>query len=89
MEAVREHGQPLVDDPGRVGTVRSLGVDETSFLKATRDLPTLYATGIVDLDERIVVDIIPGNASADLGLWLDAQPAGWLRGGARRRDGSG
>ena len=78
MSAVREHGQPLVDDPDRVGQVRMLGVDETAWLAATRDHPTLYATGLVDLDERIVIDVIPGNASRDLGLWLDTQPEEWL-----------
>ena len=35
----------------------SLGVDETAFLKATQDPPTLFATGLVDLDERIVIDV--------------------------------
>ena len=78
MAAVREHGQPLVDDPDRVGVVAKLGVDETSFLKATRDHSTLYATGLVDLDERIVIDVVRGNTSRDLGLWLDAQPDEWL-----------
>lgn len=37
--AVAEHGTPLVDDPGRVGAVRQLGVDETSSLKATGTTP--------------------------------------------------
>ena len=78
MEAVREHGEPLVDAPQRVGEGGELGVDETAFLKATRDHPTLYATGLVDLHERIVVDVIPGNTSRDLGSWLDAQPDAWL-----------
>ena len=55
-----------------------LGVDETAWLAATRDHPTLYATGLVDLDERIVIDVVRGNASRDLGLWLDAQPEEWL-----------
>ena len=32
MDAVEEHGWPLVDDPDRVGPVTTLGVDETSFL---------------------------------------------------------
>jgi hypothetical protein len=36
MTAVDEHGRRLVEDPDRVGEVRSLGVDETSFLRATR-----------------------------------------------------
>jgi transposase len=78
MEAVREHGEPLVDDPERVGKVRMLGVDETTFLKATADHPTLFATGLVDLTQRIVIDVVEGNTSTDLGFWLDAQPGEWL-----------
>ena len=78
MAAVREHGQPLVDDPDRVGVVAKLGVDETTYLRATQDHPTLYATGLVDLDERIVIDVVEGNTSNDLGSWLDTQPEPWL-----------
>ena len=33
---VDELGTPLVDDPQRVGRVRQLGIDETSFLAANR-----------------------------------------------------
>ena len=80
MDAVREYGQPLIDDPGRVGCVRMLGVDETSFLKANRDHPTIYATGMVDLVGRIVIDVVQGNTGGDLGSWLDAQPESWLDG---------
>jgi len=36
MNAVVEHGSPIVDDPDRVGAVNLLGVDETSFLRANR-----------------------------------------------------
>lgn len=50
MAAVIEHGERLVNDLGRVGTVRMLGVDETSYLRATKDHPTIYATGLVDFD---------------------------------------
>jgi hypothetical protein len=39
MNAVREYGQALVDDPERVGQVRKLGVDETTWLTATREHP--------------------------------------------------
>jgi transposase len=80
MTAVDEHGRPLIDDPARVGKVRSLGVDETSFLRANRTHPTLYATGLVDLDERILIDMVEGNSARDLRRWLDSQPAGWLAG---------
>ena len=78
MGAVREHGEPLVDDPGRVGVVTALGVDETSWLAATKDHSTLFATGLVDLHAKIVIDVIPGNSAHDLGSWLDRQPGEWL-----------
>ncbi|MEO7837706.1 MAG: transposase family protein, partial [Acidimicrobiales bacterium] len=69
MEAVIEHGTPLVEDPGRVGVVTSLGVDETSYLAAKPDHATIYATGLVDLDARIVIDMVEGNAAGDLRRW--------------------
>jgi transposase len=40
MRAVHEHGIPLVDDPARLDGVGRLGLDETTFLKATRLAPT-------------------------------------------------
>jgi transposase len=78
MAAVREHGEPLVDDPRRVGDVAALGVDETTWLTATKDHPTLFATGLVDLERRVVIDVIEGNSARDLGSWLDRQPPRWL-----------
>jgi len=80
MTAVDEHGRPLIDDPNRVGPVRSLGVDETSFLRATRTHPTLYATGLVDLDHHKLIDLVEGNRATDLRRWLDDQPSEWLAG---------
>jgi transposase len=80
MNAVIEHGTPLVDDPRRVGRVRHLGVDETSFLKANRHHATEYATGLVDLRRPILIDMIEGNSAADLRRWTaNADPA-WLAG---------
>ncbi|MBY0308395.1 MAG: ISL3 family transposase, partial [Phycisphaerales bacterium] len=78
MAAVREHGEPLVDDPERVGQVRQLGVDETTWLSASREHATLFATGILDLERRIVIDVTPGNSAESLGRWLDQQPRSWL-----------
>jgi transposase len=78
MNAVVEHGTPLVDDPHRVGRVRQLGVDETSFLRANRWHATRYATGLVDLERRIVIDFVNGNTAGDLRRWTaNADPA-WL-----------
>jgi transposase len=48
MRAVADHGRPLVEDPGRLDGVAALGLDETSFLKATRTAPTRWVTGLVD-----------------------------------------
>jgi transposase len=78
MNAVIEHGTPLVDNPNRVGTVRQLGVDETSFLRANRAHSTVYATGLVDLTERIVIDMVRGNSAADLRRWTHNADPGWL-----------
>jgi transposase len=80
MTAVDEHGRPLIDDPDRVGQVSALGVDETSFLRATRTHPTLYATGLVDLDDHKLIDLVEGNSAGDLRRWLDRQPREWLEG---------
>jgi transposase len=69
MAAVIEHGTPLVDDRDRVGPVTKLGVDETSLLRANRHHATRYATGLVDLDAGIVIDMVEGNAAPDLRRW--------------------
>ncbi len=80
MDAVSLHGTPLIDDPARVGPVRAMGIDETSFLSANREHPTIYATGMVDLDRRRLIDMVEGNAAVDLRRWCAAQDPGWLLG---------
>jgi len=80
MNAVIEHGTPLVDDPDRIGPVRQLGVDETSFLAATALHPTVYATGLIDLQRHVVIDMVEGNAAADLRRWTTNADPGWLAG---------
>jgi hypothetical protein len=80
MHAVETQGRPLVDDPGRVGSVASLGVDETSFLKANREHPTIYATGLVDLKGKKVIDMVEGNAARDLRRWCASVDPEWLAG---------
>ena len=80
MDAVAEHGTALVEDPARVGPVRQLGVDETSFLAATPEHSTIYATGLVDLEARIVIDMVEGNRAADLRRWCRSQDEEFLEG---------
>ena len=67
--AFEDVGPPLVDDPGRVGAVSKLGVDETSFQAAKPGKATTYVTGLVDLDEPRMIDLVQGNAAADLRRW--------------------
>ena len=80
MNAVIEHGTPLVDDPERVGPVRQLGVDETTYLSAKPTHPTVYATGLVDLEARILIDLVEGNGAADLRRWTENAHRRWLAG---------
>jgi transposase len=78
MGAVEFHGKPLVDDPLRIGKVSALGVDETSFLKATPEHATTYVTGMVDLNGKKVIDMVEGHKASDLRAWCKAQDAKWL-----------
>ncbi|MGH8937048.1 MAG: ISL3 family transposase [Acidimicrobiia bacterium] len=77
MRAVAEHGTPLVEDPARVGQVASLGLDETSFLRANRRHPTSYVTAFVDLDRRVMVDLVEGNEASDVREWLEGRHPAW------------
>ena len=79
-DQVAEHGQPMVDDPERVGCPSQLGVDETSFLKAKPSHSTVYATGVVDLDRHRMIDLVRGNSAEDLRGWLSRCEKEWLAG---------
>jgi transposase len=78
MRAVADHGTPLVDDPTRLEGVAALGLDETSFLKATRVAPTRWVTGLVDLERGRLLDVVADRTRAAVDGWLGARPHGWL-----------
>ena len=80
MKAVISHGTPLVDDPDRVGAVRQLGIDETTYLSARPSHPTVYATALVDLEARMLIDLVEGNGAADLRRWTAGADPSWLAG---------
>jgi transposase len=80
MRAVHEHGTQLVEDPARLDGVGRLGLDETSFLKATRRAPTRYVTGLVDLEQGRLLDVVADRTRAAVGGWLHARTHGWLAG---------
>jgi transposase len=77
--SVEHHGRRLVTDPHRVGPVRALGVDEHSYLAATREHQTIYATSLVDLDRRIVIDLVEGKSADKLRRWTAARSRRWRR----------
>ena len=78
--AVTLHGTPLVEDRRRIGTVRALGVDEHSYLAATPSHATIYATTLVDLDRRRIIDLFEGKSAIKLRRWSGRRPKRWLRG---------
>jgi transposase len=78
MRAVGDHGSPLVDDPARLQGVATLGLDETSFLKATRLAPTRWVTGLVDLEGGRLLEVVADRTRAAVDRWLGARPRGWL-----------
>jgi transposase len=78
MRAVSDHGRPLVDDPTRLEGVAALGLDETSFLKATRVAPTRYVTGLVDLEGGRLLDVVADRTRAAVDSWLHARTRDWL-----------
>jgi transposase len=78
MRAVGDHGRPLVDDLTRLEGVAALGLDETSFLKATRVAPTRYVTGLVDLEGGRLLDVVADRTRAAVDGWLAARSRGWL-----------
>jgi transposase len=85
MRAVAEHGRPLVDDAARLQGVTALGLDETSFLKATRLAPTRWITGLVDLEGGRLLDVVADRTRVAVDSWLGARPAAWLAGSPRSR----
>ena len=78
MRAVHEHGTPLVDDATRLEGVTALGLDETSFLRATPAAPTRWVTGLVDLERGRLLDLVADRTRAAVDGWLGARPHDWL-----------
>src|SRR5215218_3793498 len=80
MRAVADHGTQLVDDPTRLDGVATLGLDETSFLRATRLAPTRYVTGLVDVAGGRLLDVIADRTTRAVAAWLGARSRSWLAG---------
>jgi transposase len=80
MRIVTARGKPIVDDPARLAGVTAVGVDETAFLRATGQHPTLYATGIADLSPdrpARLLDVVQGRSGTVLAAWLASRDTAW------------
>jgi transposase len=80
MNAVRDHGEPLVDDPRRIGAVGGLGLDETAWLRANATRHTAFLTGFVDIIGGRLLDIVAGRSARVVEDWLAARSEDWLAG---------
>jgi transposase len=77
MAAVIAYGEPLIDDPGRVGEPDALGLDETLFCKTGRFREQNWATSIVDVRNKTLLDVVPGRGGAESCKWLAARTPQW------------
>ena len=76
--SVGDAAQQVADDPERVGAVARLGLDETVMSSAGRLRRRRYVSAAVDAATGQVLDVFDGRDAADVGRWLEQQPAGWL-----------
>lgn len=80
MDQVIDRGEPVVNDPDRLADTEAVGVDESAFLRATGQHPTLFATGITDLAAGRVArlfDVVEGRSGTVLATWLAERPQDW------------
>ena len=77
MACVRRHGEPLVSDPGHIGTTTAPGIDEHKVPCATKDHHTLYATSFVDATTGQLLDVVRGRSADDVAYWLSQGTPAW------------
>ena len=85
MRAVRNHGQPLIDDPQRLAGVVAVGVDETAFLAARPGRHTQFVTGIVAMPgpgrpRAQLLDVVPGRTRTAVQSWFSGCDPAWRAG---------
>jgi transposase len=80
MRAVRDYGQPLIEDPARLEGVTGLGVDEHVWQHASARRITQFATGITDLTPgrpARLLEVLPGRTGTVYASWLAARGQDW------------
>lgn len=69
---------PGGDDLNRLGSPGALGLDETSFLRASARRHREMITGFVDLDRHVLLDVARGRSGGVVRDWLDRRDREWL-----------
>jgi transposase len=77
-DAVIAYGTALIDDdPHRIGETTAVGLDETLFVKRGVFRTKSWATSIVDVAQRRLLDIVPGQGGAEPCKWFTKRGLEW------------
>jgi transposase len=79
-DAVIAYGEALVDDPGRIGPVEALGLDETLMVRRGTFRRQEFSTQIVDVGRGQLLDVVPGRSSVEPMAWLASRDRAWRSG---------
>lgn len=79
-DTVCSYGAPLVDDPGRYGKVRALGMDEVLFVRRGAYRTKEFTTQLVDVEHAQLLDIVPGRSGDGPKRWLEEKGETWRSG---------
>ena len=60
-DAVQAYGEALLAEPGRIGQVNALGLDETLFVRRGERHHKNWSTSIVDVRRGMLLDMIEGR----------------------------
>jgi transposase len=80
MAAVVAVGEPLIEDPARIGLVSALGLDEALFAREGPFRRQRWSTQIVDVRRGQLLDVVAGRDARGPCRWLADRPTGWLAG---------
>lgn len=79
-DTVIAYGSVLVDDPGRIGPVTALGLDETLFVRRGERHRQEFVTSIVDVSPAKaaqLLDVVEGRSAAGPTAWLAGRDRAW------------
>lgn len=78
MRAVIDHGTPMIDDPARMAGVTALGMNETAWLRANGQHPTMFVSGLVDTATGRLLDVVEDRTIRAVSAWLGDRDQEWL-----------